>query len=56
MRLEGGTEGGRSGLALHQSPLSGPGTGRLIHFTSRDAMNIDGCGPSVLAQLTAAGW
>ena len=34
-----------------------PALGRegLIHFTSRDAMNIDGCGPSVLAQLTAAG-
>jgi DNA ligase (NAD+) len=34
-----------------------PALGRegLIHFTSRDAMNIDGCGPSVLAQLTANG-
>lgn len=30
-----------------------PALGRegLIHFTSRDAMNIDGCGPSVLARL-----
>ena len=27
----------------------------LIHFTSRDAMDIDGCGPSVLNQLQAAG-
>lgn len=34
-----------------------PALGRegLIHFTSRDAMNIDGCGPSVLAQLQANG-
>ena len=30
-----------------------PALGRegLIHFTSRDAMNIDGCGPAVLLQL-----
>jgi DNA ligase (NAD+) len=27
----------------------------LIHFTSRDAMNIDGCGPSVLGQLQDKG-
>ncbi|WP_341465106.1 NAD-dependent DNA ligase LigA [Acidaminococcus fermentans] len=34
-----------------------PALGRegMTHFTSRDAMNIDGCGPSVLAQLTANG-
>ncbi len=27
----------------------------LIHFTSRDAMNIDGCGPAVLNQLQEKG-
>ena len=34
-----------------------PALGRegLIHFTSRDAMNIDGCGPAVLNQLMEAG-
>lgn len=34
-----------------------PALGRegLIHFTSRDAMNIDGCGPAVLNQLMDAG-
>lgn len=34
-----------------------PALGRegLIHFVSRDAMNIDGCGPAVLNQLLDAG-
>lgn len=34
-----------------------PALGRegLIHFVSRDAMNIDGCGPSVINQLMDAG-
>lgn len=34
-----------------------PALGRegLIHFVSRDAMNIDGCGPSVINQLLDAG-
>jgi DNA ligase (NAD+) len=34
-----------------------PALGRegLIHFTSRDAMNIDGCGPAVLNQLQETG-
>ncbi len=34
-----------------------PALGRegLIHFTSRDAMDIDGCGPAVLNQLMDAG-
>jgi DNA ligase (NAD+) len=34
-----------------------PALGRegLIHFTSRDAMDIDGCGPAVLNQLIDAG-
>ncbi len=34
-----------------------PALGRegLIHFASRDAMNIDGCGPAVLNQLLDAG-
>ena len=33
-----------------------PALGRegLIHFVSRDAMNIDGCGPAVINQLIAA--
>ena len=33
-----------------------PALGRegLIHFVSRDAMNIDGCGPAVINQLLAA--
>ena len=35
----------------------GPALGRegLIHFVSRDAMNIDGCGPSVINALLDAG-
>lgn len=34
-----------------------PALGRegLIHFVSRDAMNIDGCGPSVISALLDAG-
>lgn len=34
-----------------------PALGRegLIHFVSRDAMNIDGCGPSVINELLDAG-
>ncbi len=34
-----------------------PALGRegLIHFVSREAMNIEGCGPSVIAQLLEAG-
>ena len=34
-----------------------PALGRegLIHFVSRDAMNIDGCGPAVINQLLNAG-
>lgn len=34
-----------------------PALGRegLIHFASRDAMNIEGCGPAVLSQLLDAG-
>ncbi len=34
-----------------------PALGRegLIHFTSRDAMDIEGCGPALLNQLLAAG-
>ncbi|HIU63906.1 MAG TPA: NAD-dependent DNA ligase LigA [Candidatus Avacidaminococcus intestinavium] len=34
-----------------------PALGRegLIHFVSRDAMNIDGCGPAVINQLIAKG-
>ena len=33
-----------------------PALGRegLIHFTSRDAMDIEGCGPSIISQLLAA--
>lgn len=43
--------------AIRCTNLHCPALGRegLIHFVSRDAMNIDGCGPSVINALLDAG-
>lgn len=43
--------------AIHCTNPHCPALGRegLIHFVSRDAMNIDGCGPSVINALLDAG-
>ena len=43
--------------AIRCTNLHCPALGRegLIHFVSRDAMNIDGCGPSVINALLVAG-